>query len=61
MHRSSAQQTHPGRASLLCEIRRKSLKLTSMHPQSVKLFGEREVEHPARQGERYIRPSDPHT
>jgi len=33
----------------------------SMQAQSVKLFGERELEHPAKQGERYIKPSDPHT
>ena len=34
---------------------------TIMQLHSVKLFGEREVEQPARQGERYIKPSDPHT
>ena len=37
------------------------MKLACMQAQSVKLFGDRVVEHPARQGERYIRPSDPHT
>ena len=37
------------------------MKSACMQPQSVKLFGDRVVEHPAKQGERYMRPSDPHT